>query len=165
MPVRRNRAKIGCGIVNLVDHDLRAPHQPGTEPALLVFVTPQELRNRTRDFAVAVSLTLKPLLAQLSSRHAADQLCRSATSVAANYRAACVARSRAEFISRLSVVLEEADEAVYWLELLAETEPRTHEARAELLAEARQLARIFSASRRTLKDHDKMSRPNARAAK
>jgi hypothetical protein len=74
---------------------------------------------------------------------------RAAMSVAANYRAAGLARSRAEFISKLSVVLEEADEVVFWLELLRETDP-TAKRWTTLLDEAGQLVRVFAASKRTV---------------
>ena len=79
------------------------------------------------------------------------QLLRSATSVGANYRAACRARSRAEFIAKLGIVLEEADEAVYWLELLLETGILDHKRLDPLLREANELTSIFVSSLRTAK--------------
>ena len=78
-----------------------------------------------------------------------DQLLRSATSVAANYRAACRARSTAEFIAKLGIVVEESDEAIFWLELLSETGIVPAERLAELLSEAHELTAIFTAARRT----------------
>jgi four helix bundle protein len=82
---------------------------------------------------------------------------RAAMSVAANYRAAGLARSRAEFISKLSIVLEEADEVVFWLELLRETDPTTERWRT-LIDEARQLVKIFAASKRTITRHTALQR-------
>jgi len=79
------------------------------------------------------------------------QLLRSGTSVAANYRAACRARSKAEFIARLGIVAEEADESVLWLELLEETGVLTSERLVEI--EAKELAAIFSASQKTAKNN------------
>ena len=82
----------------------------------------------------------------------ARQVLRCSTSVAANYRATGQARSKAEFISKMSQVLEEADETVFWLEMLGES-PLIKPARiADLLAEANQLVAIFGASLRTAKD-------------
>jgi four helix bundle protein len=81
----------------------------------------------------------------------ANQLLRSATSIAANYRAAGRSRSRAEFVAKLGVVLEEADETVFWLEMLTDAGVVSKEKMHDLLGEARQLMLIFSASRRTAK--------------
>ena len=71
---------------------------------------------------------------------------RSGTSVGANYRAACRARSRAEFIAKLGIVLEEADETVFWLELLLEGGIVKHEKLDALLKEAQELTSIFVTS-------------------
>lgn len=79
------------------------------------------------------------------------QLLRSGTSVAANYRAACRARSRAEFVAKLGIVLEEVDESVLWIEMLIDLEILKKERSAQLLDEARQLTAIFTASRHTAK--------------
>ena len=79
------------------------------------------------------------------------QLLRSGTSVAANYRAVCRARSKAEFIARIGVVAEEADESVFWLELLEETQILTSRQLEEISSEARELAAIFSASQKTVR--------------
>ncbi len=79
------------------------------------------------------------------------QLLRSGTSVAANYRAACRARSRAEFIAKLGVVLEEVDESVLWIEMLVDSGIVKKEQLNQLLSEARQLTAIFTASRQTAK--------------
>jgi four helix bundle protein len=79
------------------------------------------------------------------------QLLRCGTSVAANYRAVCRARSKAEFIARISIVAEEADEAVLWPELLTESGIVAEEKACDLLAEAKELAAIFTASQQTSK--------------
>jgi len=79
------------------------------------------------------------------------QILRSATSVAANYRAVGRARSKAEFVAKLGVVIEEPDETVFWLELLAESGIVKPEKLRDLLAEANQLLAIFSAARSTAK--------------
>jgi len=79
------------------------------------------------------------------------QLLRSGTSVAANYRAPCRARSKAEFVAKLGVVLEEVDESVLWIEMLIDAGIIKKSRLNELLNEARQLTAIFTASRQTAK--------------
>ncbi len=80
-----------------------------------------------------------------------NQILKSATSIAANYRAVGRARSKAEFVAKLGVVIEEADETVFWLELLAESGIVKAEKLCDLLAEGNQLLAIFSAARSTAK--------------
>ena len=77
------------------------------------------------------------------------QLLRSGTSVGANYRAVCRARSKAEFVARIGIVAEEADESVFWLEILEETKIFNAKQLHEILKEARELTAIFSASQKT----------------
>ncbi len=79
------------------------------------------------------------------------QLLRCSTSVAPNYRAACRARSKAEFTAKVGIVVEEADETVFWLDLLGELEVLNSEKRKEPTAEANELLAIFAASQRTAK--------------
>ena len=110
---------------------------------------PEELKRRTKKF----SLEVIKLVGALPNTRIADllerQLVRSATSVGANYRAACRARSQADFVSKIGVVEEEADESAYWIELLLETKLADSESVAALLAEANQLTAIFAASEKT----------------
>jgi len=79
------------------------------------------------------------------------QLLRSATSAGANYRSACRSRSKAEFISKITIVEEEADEAAYWLELLMESGIQDNNELRRLRIEAEELTRIFVASGKTAK--------------
>ena len=79
------------------------------------------------------------------------QLLRSATSVGANYRAACRAQSRAEFAAKLSIVVEESDESLYWLELVRETELIKPELLSAIIKEANELVAIVLTSRKTAK--------------
>lgn len=81
------------------------------------------------------------------------QLLRCGTSVAANYRAVCRARSNAEFIARIGIVAEEADESVLWLELLEETNVLSRERLQEIVKEAKELVAIFSTSLKTAKSN------------
>lgn len=85
------------------------------------------------------------------------QILRSGTSVGANYRAVCRARSDAEFISKMGIVLEEADETVYWLELLEEAEIIPRVRIEKLRAEAEELVRIFASSRITVENRTRRS--------
>ena len=79
-----------------------------------------ELLQRTKQFALRVLKLVDHLPTSAAGRAIGNQLVRSGTSVGANYRAACRARSRAEFAAKIGVVAEEADESVYWLELISE---------------------------------------------
>lgn len=110
-----------------------------------------ELRNRTKSFALRVIRMTQLIPKTRIANVIGGQILRSATGMAANYRAVGLARSKAEFISKLGIVLEEADETVFWLELLAESGGVKPSRLRELLAEANQFVLIFSASRRTAK--------------
>lgn len=81
------------------------------------------------------------------------QVLRSGTSVGANYRSACRARSRADFISKVGITIEEADETAYWLELLIDADIVKRARLEDLLVEANELVRIFQASRSTAKSN------------
>jgi four helix bundle protein len=85
----------------------------------------------------------------IGGRVLANQVARSATSVGANYRAACRARSHAEFASKLGTVAEEADESLYWLELIRDGNFVPDKKLASLVSEADELTAIFTAGRRT----------------
>ena len=82
----------------------------------------RELQSRTKRFALRVLKLVDALPRSTAGRAISNQLVRSATSVGANYRAACRARSRAEFAAKLGTVLEEADESLYWLKLIRDGE-------------------------------------------
>lgn len=107
------------------------------------------LKERTKNFAVRVVRACEALPNRAGARVIARQLLRSGTSVAANYRAACRSRSKVEFVAKLGIVIEEADETVFWIELLRDTEIVTPKKIASLLDEANQLVAIFTASKRT----------------
>jgi four helix bundle protein len=111
----------------------------------------EQLRERTKRFAVQIVKLIRTLPKTEESRVIGRQLLRSSTSVAANYRATCRARSKAEFVSKVSIVVEEADETVFWLEMLAELEILTPEKLKTPLVEANELLAIFAASQRTAK--------------
>jgi four helix bundle protein len=112
---------------------------------------PEEMRDRTKAFALRIIRLFRSLPYRTDTQVLGKQLLRCGTSVAANYRAVCRARSKAEFIARMGVVAEEADETILWLELLTESGIISPEKTEELLKETRQLAAIFTASQQTAK--------------
>ncbi|MFA5352116.1 MAG: four helix bundle protein [Candidatus Gracilibacteria bacterium] len=108
-----------------------------------------ELKDRTKQFALRVIKLVEKLPKTVTGYVLGKQLIRSGTSVAANYRATCLARSKAEFISRLGVVAEEADETVLWLELISEGGVMKANLLTPLLQEAKELTAIMCASRKS----------------
>ena len=112
-------------------------------------MTTEELKQRTKSFAVRVTRLVDALPNTVKGRAIANQIIRSATSVAANYRAACCARSRAEFIAKIGVVKEEADETAFWLELIVDTDVCGQSQTEPLLNEAGELVAIMAASRKS----------------
>jgi four helix bundle protein len=110
---------------------------------------PDELKDRTKQFALRILKLVAALPKTIEGRAIASQLVRSGTSVAANYRATCRARSKAEFIAKIGVVLEEADESVLWLELISEANLLPAKRVDPLLVEANELVAIMVASRRS----------------
>jgi four helix bundle protein len=114
-------------------------------------MTPEELKSRTKSFALRVIRVFKALPRNEEARILGKQMLRSGTSAATNYRAVCRSRSKAEFLATLGVVVEEIDETVLWLELLAESEIVSRERLKELQREANELSAIFVASQLTAK--------------
>ena len=109
----------------------------------------EELKTRTKEFAhrcvkLAMALPKVPL-----GNHIRGQLIRCSTSVASNYRAACHAQSKASFISKVSIVLEEADESYFWLEFIIDEDMIKRDLIDPLLKEADELTAIFITSRKT----------------
>ena len=112
----------------------------------------QELmKRRTREFAGHIVGFCRQLPQTREGRLLGNQLFRSGTSVGANYRAACRGRSRADFISKLGIALEEADETLYWLELLQDARVVKPEIAATLAKEASELVAILVATLNTAK--------------
>jgi four helix bundle protein len=112
---------------------------------------PQEFKERTMAFALRVLEVVDALPHSAKGRNMADQLCRSGTSVAANYRAACRAKSRADFIHKLGIVEEEADEAIFWLDLIVRAKILPEARLAPLIAEANEILALIVASITTAK--------------
>jgi four helix bundle protein len=110
-----------------------------------------KLQNWTKAFAVSLIAFFAELPKTEVARTIGRQLLRSGTLVAANYRAACRARSTADFISKISVVLEETDETLFWIELLVEAQVIDQSRCQSLRTECEELLKIFAASRATAK--------------
>jgi four helix bundle protein len=110
---------------------------------------PEELRRRTKQFAVRVVKLYRSLPFSADAQVLGKQLLRSATSVAANYRAACRGRSRAEWIAKIGLVVEEADESCFWLEMLSDCDILPPARLKDLQQEANELTKLFTASQRT----------------
>jgi four helix bundle protein len=104
-------------------------------------------RNRTKVLAVRIVKMYAKLPKTDEARIIGKQLIRSATSVAANYRAACRGRSKADFFAKLSIEVEEADETLFWLEILEETEIVAATKLVELKAETTELLSVFAKAR------------------
>lgn len=113
---------------------------------------PEQLRDRTKTFALRIIRLYRSLPYKTDTQVLGKQLLRCGTSVAANYRAVCRARSKAEFIAKMGVVVEEADEAVLWLELMTESGIVPLDRTESLLKEANELTAIFAASQRTARN-------------
>ena len=114
----------------------------------------EELKGRTKEFAhrcVKLAMTLPNT--QLGN-HIRGQLIRCATSVASNYRAACLAQSKASFISKISIVVEEADESYFWLEFIIDENLMKRDLGDPLLKGAKELTAIFASSRKTARSKD-----------
>jgi four helix bundle protein len=112
---------------------------------------PMDLRERTMCFALRVVEVVDALPNTIRGRNAADQLCRSGTSVAANYRAAKRAKSTADFINKMGTVEEEADEVSFWLELIVRSELLPESRLESLMKEADEIIAIVVSSINTAK--------------
>jgi len=113
-----------------------------------------ELKLRTKEFAhncFKLSITLPN---SFLGNHIKGQLIRCSTSVASNYRATCLAQSKAAFISKISIVIEEADESEFWLEFILDENLLSENKTEPLRKEAHELASIFIVSRKTAKGND-----------
>ncbi|AMR33129.1 four helix bundle protein [Mucilaginibacter sp. PAMC 26640] len=110
----------------------------------------EAFRNRTKRFVVDNIKFFRTLPKTEEAKIIGRQLLRSSSSVGSNYRAACRARSQAEFHAKLSIVVEEADESAFWMEVLVESDVVKHTDLITLLEEANQILRVTSAARKTV---------------
>jgi four helix bundle protein len=114
-------------------------------------MTQQEMKARTRRFALRIIRLVSSLPNTSVATTIGKQLLRSGTSVGANYRSACRAKSTADFVFKLSIVEEEADESIYWIRLLIESEIVSEPLLADLIDEADQIVAIIVSAIKTLK--------------
>jgi four helix bundle protein len=112
-------------------------------------MTEEQLKQRTKNFAHRCVKLAFGFPKTLLANHIASQIIRCSTSIAANYRAACLAQSKASFIAKLSIVLEETDESAFWLEFIIDEKIALNNSVSPLLNEANELKSIFYASRKT----------------
>jgi four helix bundle protein len=113
----------------------------------------EAMKSRTKEFAIRIVTVVRSLPRTREGDVIGKQLLRSGTAVAANYRAVCRSRSQADFVSKMNVVVEEADETVFWLELLGDTGIMSTEKLTLLIKEGNELLAICAASLRTAKNH------------
>ena len=111
----------------------------------------EDLKKRTMAFALRCSKLAESLRGGPTHRTVSSQLVRAATSVAANYRAACRGRSKAEFVAKLGIVEEEADEVLFWIEFAVAAQLVTGKRVKDLAAEGQELLSIIVASKKTAK--------------
>ena len=116
-------------------------------------MTKEDLIKRTMNFAIRIVKMTDHLPKNEMGGTLADQILRSATSVGANYRAACRSKSRKDFINKLKIVEEEMDETIYWISLIEECELIKPEKLSQLKVEANELLAIFVASLKTAKEN------------
>ncbi|MEW5987861.1 MAG: four helix bundle protein [Chloroflexota bacterium] len=121
----------------------------------------QQFKDRTKKLGLRVIKLVESLPDGRPAEVIGRQLLRSATSIGANYRAACRSRSRAEVLSKLSIVEEEADETLYWLELLVESGLVAEAKLTNLMAETNEIVAMIVASIKTLRDNQGGVKPQA----
>jgi|YNPMSStandDraft_1061717.scaffolds.fasta_scaffold94381_2 four helix bundle protein len=120
-------------------------------------MTKEELKLRTKQFALRIIKLVDELPNIKAGNTIGNQIIHSATSVAAKYRSACRARSSADFISKITIVEEEADETLFWIEMIVDANLIKIERLHELLKEADELTAIFTASGKTGKQNNPKS--------
>ena len=116
-------------------------------------MTPEDLKRRTKQFAIRIIRLVERLPETKTSKIIGNQLLRSGTSIAANYRAGCLGKSKRDFISKMKIVEEEADETLFWLELIEETGAFQKEKLIPLQTEAKEILLIIVASIKTAKNN------------
>lgn len=114
-------------------------------------MTSEELKARTKKFSLGIIDTIEKLPNSIAARAVANQMVRSGTSVGANYRAVCRARSDKEFISKMSIVIEEADETLFWIEILQEKKWIEYSELNRLWKEGNELTAIFVSTLKKIK--------------
>jgi four helix bundle protein len=114
-------------------------------------MTSEQLKHRTKQYSLAIISLVEKLPNTIATRIISNQLIKSGTSVGANYRAVCRARSNKEFIAKLTIVTEEADETLFWLEIILEKKWLDKATVQEVWNEGNELTAIFVSSLKTIK--------------
>jgi four helix bundle protein len=109
-------------------------------------MTPEEMKDRTKRFGLRIIRAAAALPHTFAARHIGGQLLRAGTSIGANYRAACRGRTQVEFMAKLGIVEEEADESIYWMELLIDAGIMPKVKLSALMTEANEILSIVVAS-------------------
>ncbi|MDJ0795453.1 MAG: four helix bundle protein [Calothrix sp. MO_167.B12] len=122
----------------------------------------QQFKVRTKQLALRVTRLVEPLPNNRTANVIGNQLLRSATSVGANYRAVCRAKSTADLIAKLSIVEEEADETIYWLKLLVKSRIVSEKQLKNLMQEATEILAMTVASIKTLREKQQSSSPKSK---
>ncbi len=122
-----------------------------------------QLQNRTKSFAVRIFKMVEKLPKSKGTEVIAYQLIKSSSSVAANYRAVCRAKSKADFINKLKIVEEESDESLFWLEFIVDLELIHNKLLKDLIKESNELVSIFVAALKTSKTNYKSQIPNRKS--
>jgi len=120
-----------------------------------IYMTEEELKQRTKNFALRIIKLVNNLPNTIAGKNIGNQLFRSGTSVAANYRAVCRSRSTAEFLAKLNTVIEEADESMFWIEIIIESKIIEKNLLLPLLKEADEIVAIMVASRKSAQKNNK----------
>ena len=116
----------------------------------------EEIKRRSKEVSLAIMNMIEEFPDKIAAVHIAKQIVRSATSVAANYRAVCRARSTREFIAKLQIVIEEADETLFWLEIIRDKKWYPENRVGDLFKEMNELLSIFISSVKTVKNKIKI---------
>jgi four helix bundle protein len=122
----------------------------------------QQFKKRTKQLGLRIIRLVESLPPKTSAQVIGKQLLRSATSVGANYRAACRAKSTADILHKLAIVEEEADETLYWLEMLVEAELVPESKLNKLMAETNEIISMIVASIKTIRTQNKNSSPKSK---
>lgn len=125
-------------------------------------MTEQEFKDRTKQIALRIIKLVEALPPNYSSQVIGKQLLRSTTSVGANYRAACRGKSRADVIHKLSIVEEEADESLYWIELLVESEIMSEQKLSALQKDMNEIVAMTVSSIKTLRSKKTIQNPKSK---
>jgi len=132
-----------------------------SEIHLAEIMTEQEFKDRTKQIALRIIRLVESLPNTHSAQIIGKQLLRSATSVGANYRAACRGKSTADILHKLAIVEEEADESLYWLELLIESEIVTEKKLSVLMSDINEIVAMTVSSIKTLRSKN-MDNPKSK---